>query len=50
VQGSVRASNELPTIGWWFWKDVNRSRTKIWALHNRHDLWGMRDSDGPVPG
>jgi hypothetical protein len=40
---------ELPTEGWWFWKDTDESRVKRWAFKNRDNLWGMLYGSAKVP-
>jgi hypothetical protein len=41
--------SELPTTGFWLWKDVDETRVKAWAFRNRANLWGMLYGDCPVP-
>lgn len=40
---------ELPTEGWWLWKETDKSRIKSWAFRNRENLWGMLYGAAKVP-
>lgn len=40
---------EMPTTGFWFWRDVDDDRIKSWVFRNRQNLWGMLYGDCPVP-
>lgn len=40
---------DLPTEGWWLWKETDKSKIKRWAFRNRDHLWGMLYGSAKVP-
>jgi hypothetical protein len=40
---------ELPTEGWLFWEETDKSKIKRWAFKNRDHLWGMLYGAAKVP-
>lgn len=47
--GVGKAGGQLPTEGWWLWKDTNPEAFKRWAFKNRDHLWGMLYGAAKVP-
>ncbi|MHB1356284.1 MAG: hypothetical protein ACYCZF_09945 [Anaerolineae bacterium] len=33
--------SEVPTTGYWFWRDIDDTKIKRWVYQNRRNLWSM---------
>ena len=45
----IGAQDEMPTTGWWFWRDLDDEQIKQWVYANRRDLWAMFYGNIDVP-
>jgi hypothetical protein len=43
------AGEEVPTEGWWFWRDLSTERARRWLFNNRDRVWGMFYGSRSVP-
>jgi hypothetical protein len=43
------AEADLPTTGWWLWKDLDPVRAAGWVFAHRHRVWAMLYGSMPVP-
>jgi hypothetical protein len=43
------AEEEVPTSGWWFWRDLEGAAAKRWLFRHRHRVWAMFYGSMPVP-
>ena len=41
--------SELPTTGWWFWRELDAGKIKDWIFAHRDELWILFFGDMPVP-
>jgi hypothetical protein len=40
---------EMPTTGWWFWRDLDTGRIQEWVFQHRQRIWAMLYGSMPVP-
>ncbi len=40
---------EVPTTGWWFWRDIESGKAREWMFANRRRIWAMFYGSMPVP-
>lgn len=40
---------EVPTSGWWFWRDLDTARARSWVFVNRRRVWAMFYGSMGVP-
>ena len=40
---------EVPTSGWWFWRDLDTARTRSWVFIHRKQVWAMFYGSMEVP-
>ena len=46
---SAGAGSELPTTGFWFWRDLDTDQISSWIFFNRETLWAMFYGEMQVP-
>ena len=45
----IGADEEMPTTGYWFWRNVDSQRIKAWVFSHRQQLWSMFYGNLPLP-
>ena len=40
---------EMPTTGWFFWRELHNANAKEWVYENRYIIWNMFYANRPVP-
>jgi hypothetical protein len=40
---------EIPTTGWWFWRDIESGEARKWMFAHRRRIWAMFYGSMPVP-
>ena len=48
-QVNAGAKSEMPTTGWWFWRNVQETRIESWVFQHRAELWAMFYGSLEVP-
>ena len=43
------AGEQVPTSGWWFWRDLRTERARNWVFNNRERVWAMFYGSRVVP-
>ncbi|MCA9922389.1 MAG: hypothetical protein KC421_08450 [Anaerolineales bacterium] len=43
------AGSEIPTTGWWFWKEIDQKKGQDWVYYQRENLWAMFYGSMAVP-
>jgi hypothetical protein len=43
------AKKDVPTTGWWFWRELDSQRARQWLFANRRVIWAMLYGSMPVP-
>jgi hypothetical protein len=43
------AKEEVPTTGWWFWRDIDKKEAVDWVYYHRDRIWAMFYGSMKVP-